>query len=219
MAKPIEVTVDTLALDRMGERLANLDGGVFTEVATEAVNQVAQRTYDLARDSITKGVNLSEAYVTSRMELQLAKASNRPRAAIIARGSARKDYTVLGHYGEKQLTAPAKNAKGDAIRGIPPGQKAAGISVEVTPGSRKTVRPGKNDTFTLIRGGKLVLDSEGNPLIVRRIGSRKKLKALYGPSVYQVFRTATNYILNDVEIDLSETVASQAEAALLKALQ
>lgn len=220
MARSFVVDVDALGVQRLVSRLSELDESTLAEISTNVVNEVAERTYALAKGRMTKGLTLSEAYVQSRMAVRPAQVSSRPRAVIVAYGN----ITTLGHYAPRQVTQPVKRpkrAKGDPARGIAAGQKSAGISVEVTKGNRKIVREGMGDVFTIPK----IRDSEGNPLIFRRIKGAKtrngkdKLKALYGPSVYQLFKYQVDLILNEVEEDVADTLANRAEEALKKALE
>ena len=101
--------------------------------------------------------------------------------------------------------------------GIPAGQKQGGVSVAVRRGSRKIVREGAKDVFVIPSKR----DSEGNPLIFQRLpgktsNGKSRLKALLGPSVYQLFRyqITNNNLTTDVEADLTETLGQFAEAAV-----
>lgn len=231
----LNLVVDAQSVQRLGERLGSFTGKTLTELSTEAVNEVAERTYDLSRQTVKKYVNLSSAYVDRRMQLSRATPGPQPRAVITALAGG----TVLGHYGAVQTVKPVTwtNARitgmgkkfspwpgwvkrtGDKVRGIPVDTKDAGISVAVSSKGRKVVRSKHGDTFALVKNGIAVKDSEGNPLIVRRTGLKTKrgtdeLQALYGPAVYQLFRTTINVIQNDVTDDLGDTLVRYAEEAL-----
>lgn len=213
MAKSFELKTELADIERLVEKLGSLGESDLGEIAKQAVNDVSERTYDLAKRRMNQGLSLSDAYISSRTNLKLAASANRPRAVLGAAGA----VTTLGHYASKQLVQPTrtKRVKGDPIRGIPKGQKQDGISVEVRRGNRKIVREGMNDVFTLVKSGKQVLDSEGNPLIVRRIGNGKgKMYPLYGPSVYQLFKYQVDKMFDDVSDDLEDTIIKAAEAAI-----
>lgn len=215
----IELKVELTSLARMGELIARFDGEQLQELATGVVNDVADRTYELARSRMNQGTNLTDAYMRDRMTFTRAQVERSPRASILADG----DVTSLSHYKPQQLTKAAKpGAKGDPARGVPAGQKVAGYTVEVTRGARKQVRPDTNRIVTLPRPGtgQLILDTEGNPLLFKRIAGAKtrngkdKFERLLGPAVYQLFKKQTGLIVDEVLDDLETTMAQRADELL-----
>lgn len=219
MARSLTLTADTRALATLASRLEGLAGDTLEAVATVVVNEVGERTYDLARVRMLAGLSLTDVYLRNRMGFVPAQRGQRPRAVVLARG----DLTTLGHYAPAVTTQAAKQpkrSKGNSALGIAAGQKLAGVSVAVRRGQRKTVRADQGDTF-LMPGRR---DSEGNPLIFRRLAGstrsgRDKLKALLGPSVYQLFKYQVDHFQEEVENDLAETLMERAEAAFLDALE
>lgn len=215
----IELKVELSSLARMGELIARFEGEHLQELATSVVNDVADRTYELARTRMNAGITLTDAYMRDRMTVEQAQRSTKPRAKITAVG----DVTGLSHYNPVQLTQPTKpGAKGDPARGLPAGQKVAGYTVEVTRGARKQVRPDTNRIVTLPRTGtgELIRDTEGNPVLFKRIAGAKtrngkdKFERLLGPAVYQLFKKQTGLIVEEVLDDLESTLAQRADELL-----
>lgn len=216
MAKSFTLTVADDQLVGLADRLDKLTAEEFERVAVRTVNEVGQRTYDLARGRMNEGLSLTDAYLQRKMAFRPAEQGQRPRSVVVAFGN----LTTLGHYNPRIITQPVKNkakSKGNPALGIPAGQKLSAVTVAVRRGGRKTVREGSGDVFMIPR----FRDTEGSPLIFQRLpgktsSGKSRLKALLGPSVYQLFRyqITSNNLTNDVEDDLSETLAQFAEAAV-----
>lgn len=216
MATSITLTVADEALRSLSDRLGELDDAAFTRLAVATVNEVGQRTYDLARGRMNAGLSLTDAYIERKMQFRPAEPEQRPRAVVVAFGT----LTTLGHYNPRILTQAVKSpekSRGNPALGIPAGQKLSAVTVAVRSGSRKTVRAQSNDVFLAPR----IRDGEGNPLIFQRLPGKtstgkSKLKALLGPSVYQLFRYQLdqNGLTSQVEDDLAETLGERAEAAI-----
>lgn len=229
----LDIKIDITAVSGLAERLGLLDAQAFGDLAVRTVNVVADETYDLVRPRMVNTVNLTDSYVQSRMEVRHAKSANDATATIIARGSG-ADMTILARYGAKQLMQPVKypnasfaagargrNPKkpgsalswkpriGDASRGIPVDMKGAGISVEVTRGSRKD-----------IAGGFLMHLNNGNGVgLFTRSGDKLTMKHRYGPSVYQLFSVAATKMLDDIGESLESQLVIEAEKLFTKALE
>ncbi len=218
MARVLEVKVDVAASEALAERLGQLDGEVLARVATAAVNSTDEFAYDTAKTNILSTMNLTDGYVSRKVRVVPAEPQARPRAVVRTEGT----LTTLGHYGAQPLTQPVKNAKrskGWAAVGVAPGQKQAGVSVEVIKGARKTmagafILPGKKD-------------NEGNPLLffrqkgggVSSSTGRPKVDSLLGPSVYQLFKKQYGDIMQGVEDNLERTLLDEAEEAMKKVLE
>lgn len=216
MATSINLTVADEALRNLSDRLGQLDDAAFTRVAVATVNEVGQRAYDLARGRMNAGLSLTDAYLERKMQFRPADAEQRPRAVVIAFGT----LTTLGHYNPRIITQAVKKpaaSRGNPALGIPAGQKLAAVTVAVRRDSRKVVREKSSDVFL----APSIRDREGNPLIFQRLPGKtstgkSKLKALLGPSVYQLFRYQLdqNGLVSEVENDLAETLGQRAEAAI-----
>lgn len=232
MAAAFSITIDTGALSRFGKSLGSFDSGDLGEQLRVALNDTGERTYTLSRNQILSGINLTEGYVMSRMMFEPAQSGKSLKAEIVA-PFGRKYLTNLSHYAPQLVTQAVTWSNdrigqeivgrgkgkfgdwpnwtprdGDAKRKIAAGQKAHTATVEVVRGARKSVgrkftMPGKKD-------------SEGNPLVFKREGS--KIESLSGPSVYQLFRTAIPKITDRVADDLQSAVVRAAEDALNRAL-
>jgi hypothetical protein len=207
----LKFTVDVGAISQLADRLGELDAAAFGELAVRTVNDSADATYEAVRPRMIASINLSDDYVTNRMEVRHAKSANDATATIVARGSG-GDMTILARYGAQQLVAVPKGtrkpAKGSAARGIPPGMKGAGVSVEVTRGNRKD-----------IAGGFLMNLRNGNGLgLFTRAKGSAKIRHRYGPSVYQLFKTVATDMQVEIQNDLTTRLVDEAEKVLLKAL-
>lgn len=93
--------------------------------AADAANEVAVEVMKEAVLDIDQRYNLPTNYVKKRFSLW--KATSMHDAVV----GARIRWTTLARYEAKQLTVPAPRAKGDLLRGIPAGQKQAGVSFKV----------------------------------------------------------------------------------------
>lgn len=221
------LTVDVRQLQAFAKGLEDATTEGLGQAVVQSVNDVVDRSYDLARTRINAGINLTDDYVRRKMRVEHAT-PGRPVASIIAIGGA-AGTTNLSHYAPQQVLRDVNwsNARiqamgmtfgawpgwtrrtGSQTLGIKPDQKAAGRSVEVGRGKRKAIGP----AFA-IPGKK---DSEGNYLVFRRTAAGK-IESLVGPSVYQLFRYQIPLISEGIETDLASTLVEYAEAELQKAL-
>lgn len=208
-----EIRITTEEVQALADRLGSIDEGTLGLAAMQGVNAVAERTYSTARRKMLSGIGLSESYVDERMKLELATVPINPTAFI----TARYRHTTLGTYGAKQLVQAVKHpkrSKGDARLGIAPGSKSAGISVEVTRGSRKPI---SYAFFMPMRAGN-TLGGNGMGMFKRTGDGPKDYEAMYGPSVYQLFRATVSGIYEDIETDLRTTIEASVVDEIRKAL-
>lgn len=225
------VKVDVSALERIGNRLDNISAATLGVATRRAVNETADSIYELARPRMIEGINLTDQYVKSRMEVKHATAGGRAEAVIRATGT-KPNLTQLRNYGAQQqikrvnhtnasILAAGKSfgkwpgwtkRTGDAARGIPADEKQAGVSVEVARGSRK-----------LIEHGFLIQLKNGNGMGVatRGVGAQGKsnYKVRYGPSVYQLFRHVATGLLDEARDQLETNVVAYATELLEKELR
>lgn len=215
----LSVTIDAAALERLAGRLGEMTPEALGAVSRRAVNDAADAVYELARPRMIKTINLTDAYVKSKMYVKHASASGRAEAVIVASGS-KPNMTQLRNYAPLQKTQAVNwsNARiaaaghpfgawpgwtrrtGDKKRGIPVDQKQAGVSVEVVKGSRKALGHG----FLIeLRNG------NGVGLATRDPGS-DSYKVRYGPSVYQLFRTVASDILDEAADELENKLVAYA---------
>ena len=210
MASAFSIAVDVSGIENMADKLSGLSAERVSELMVDAINTTTETAYELSRKAILSGINLTDDYVQTHMVVEKATAQN-PKATIVALGG--RGYTTsLSHYGAMQMTQGVlhpKRSRGDAARGIPIGRKAAGMSVEVTQGSRKPIQHG----FTM--PGKK--DSAGNLLVFTR-DKFNRIKSRSGPAVYQLFRVAAERIEDQVYGDLENAVIDAAEKQFAKEL-
>ena len=189
------ISVDVSQLKGLADKLTAVDAAAIGAASLASVNSVTERAYTAARKRMIAGINLPDAYLRERMSITPASDPERPVAVI----RAAYKHTVLGRYAPKQLTRPASGrAKGDSSRGIPAGLRGAGVSIEVTRGSRKPI---SNAFIMPLKNG------NGIGVFVRDPGS-KSPRILYGPSVYQLFRATIDVIKGSIEDDLEATTIS-----------
>lgn len=187
----IDISFDTSELVEQVDRIAMLDSTTLAEMRLDAVNVVSLTVREKSIDQTRAELNLSRDYIEARIARAEAKgATARARITSEVRGA------TLQRFGAQQEVAPVNWSnsriealgqkfgkwpgwtyrKGDASRGIAEDKKAAGVSVDVNRKGAKTI----TSAFTMPL-------KNGNGIgAFRREGG--KVKHLYGPSVYQVFR-------------------------------
>lgn len=216
MARDYALKIDAAQVVKLGERLAQVSGEEIVRASVTALNEVVDRTYELARDKMIAGINLTDDYLRRRMTLQHAT-PGKPVASITASG-ARNATTVLGRYDAKPVIVAnnkGRPGKGNKALGIPPGQKQAGVTVEVTRGQISDGFVPRGFLLPLNRG----TEAGGNGMGVFARTKDGKLRHRYGPSVYQLFAYQVERIVNDVADDLEDTLAEQVDLALQKAIE
>ena len=216
MARDYALKIDAAQVVKLGERLAQVSGEEIGRASVTALNEVVDRTYELARDKRIAGINLTDDYLRRRMTLQHAT-PGKPVASITASG-ARNATTVLGRYDAKPVIVvnnKGRPGKGNKALGIPPGQKQAGVTVEVTRGNVSDGFVPRGFLLPLNRG----TEAGGNGMGVFARTKDGKLRHRYGPSVYQLFAYQVERIVNDVTDDLEDTLAEQVDLALQKAIE
>lgn len=216
MARDYAIKIDAAQVVKLGERLAQVSGEEIGRASVTALNEVVDRTYELARDKMIAGINLTDDYLRRRMTLQHAT-PGKPVASITASG-ARNATTVLGRYDAKPVIVAnnkGRPGKGNKALGIPPGQKQAGVTVEVTRGNVSDGFVPRGFLLPLNRG----TEAGGNGMGVFARTKDGKLRHRYGPSVYQLFAYQVERIVNDVADDLEDTLAEQVDLALQKAIE
>ena len=213
MARDYALKIDASQVVKLGERLAQASGEEIGRASVTALNEVVDRTYELARDKMIAGINLTDDYLRRRMTLQHAT-PGKPVASITASG-ARNATTVLGRYDAKPVIVAnnkGRPGKGNKALGIPPGQKQAGVTVEVTRGKTSDGFVPRGFLLPLNRG----TEAGGNGMGVFARSRDGKLRHRYGPSVYQLFAYQVERIVNDVTEDLEETLIGQVTEVLQK---
>lgn len=202
------LSIDVSGIEKLSAGLGNLTAEKIGAALVVAINDSADSAYALGRKTMLSGIKLTDTYVQSKMQVRHATPSQ-PVATITAFGG-REFLTGLSHYGVLQLTQASRGvSRGSSKRGIAPGLKSAGLSVEVVSGAVKPLVHG----FTM--PGKK--DKSGNPLVFAR-SKDGSFKARHGPSVYQLFRLAAGAIEDDVYADFDARVAQSAQLNFEKEL-
>lgn len=215
-ARDYALKIDATQVQKLGDRLAKATGEEIGRASVTALNEVVDRTYDLARDRMIAGINLDDQYLRRRMTVGHAT-PGRPVASITASG-ARNATTVLGRYDAKPVIVAnnkGRPGKGNKALGIPSGQKQAGVTVEVTRGQTSDGFVPRGFLLPLNRG----TEAGGNGFGVFARSRDGTLRHRYGPSVYQLFAYQVERIIGDVTDDLEDTLAAQVDLALQKAIE
>lgn len=214
----MRVTIDVSQVERLADRLAGLTAVEIARQNVRALNETMDRTYDLSRDRITTGVNLSDEYLRRRMTTQPAT-EQRPTAEITASG-ARNAMSRLVTYPVAARPAPKKSMRSRrkvfSPMGIGMSQKQDGIDVSVVRGSENYIE----------RGFLMPLKSPGEDSGYHGFGvfartRAGKIKQRYGPSVYQLFRYQINSetFIQEVEDDLERSLMDTTGGYIEKALR
>ena len=204
MGRTRAIGLDTTAVTELADKVGQLAGEGFAKVAASALNTVVDRTYELARDRITTGINLSDDYLRKRMSVDHATEANLEASITTAGG--RESLTRLVHYGAAMVIVPRKStrpSRSKGLLGITAGSKQAGVTVSVKTGSTKELSSGF--MLTLKQGE---ASGEKKGVFIRKNG---RLKHLYGPSVYQLFGFQADALAEEVADDLQETFMNQVQ--------
>lgn len=167
-----------------------------------AANVTGRKVITDTKRDIASQLSLTQREIAEVMSMSNAIRDN-PTAVV----KVRKSPMRLARYGARQLTAKAKRAKGDALRGIAAGRKQAGVSVKVARGARKKMR---GAFLVPLRAGN-VSGGNGMGVFVRK---GKEIIHLYGPSQYQLFRRLIAEGKTNIQKILRANYASELRYAL-----
>lgn len=167
-----------------------------------AANVTGRKVITDTKRDIASQLSLTQREIAEVMSMSNAIRDN-PTAVV----KVRKSPMRLARYGARQLTAKAKRAKGDALRGIAAGRKQAGVSVKVARGARKKMR---GAFLVPLRAGN-VSGGNGMGVFVRQ---GKEIIHLYGPSQYQLFRRLIAEGKTNIQKILRANYASELRYAL-----
>lgn len=78
------VKVNAIAVVKAGDNLLKIDNASIGNASLRAVNEVAERSFDLAIKRMTERVNLTQDYVQKNMGIEAANDPGKPKATIIA---------------------------------------------------------------------------------------------------------------------------------------
>jgi len=197
----IKISIDQIT--QLADAVGTLDAKALGEAALTALNETVDRTYDLSRDRIATGINLSDDYLRRRMEVEHATGRNL-EATITATGD-RSQMTRLAKYDAQMVIVPRTSKGKSRSKGLLPlnGGKQAGVTVTVTKGQPKTL----SDNYFILRLANHGAE-EKYGVFTRGKGKTQNsaLKHLYGPSVYQLFRYQAGQIVDEVADDLQQTL-------------
>ncbi|AXY83372.1 hypothetical protein [Acidovorax phage ACPWH] len=215
MARNFALQIDASKVEELSGRLSEISGYEIGKASVGALNEVVDRTYELARDRMTAGINLDDAYLRRRMSVEHAT-SSRPEASITASG-ARGAMTTLGRYSPNPVLVNTKTGKGkgNPRLGIPAGQKQAGVTVEVIRGQRNDGFVPRGFLLPLRRGA----EDGGNGFGVFARTRDGKLRHRYGPSVYQLFAYQAARFTDEVTDDLEATLVERVAQAVQKEIE
>lgn len=203
--RPFAIKLDFSEAIRLADQIGGVSAEDLGRIATNVTNEVAQETYELAQSRMLRNINLSKAYVDSKMRLDLARGS-RPTATITAFGSSenrKANNTPLGRYDARVVQAPAKTQRPGGPRRIPglqPGNRQAGVVVQVVKGVASSGFVPQGFLLPLKRGN--VSGGNGMGVFTRKKG--EKPRHFYGPSPYQLFAHQAEMIQNEVSDDYAD---------------
>lgn len=178
--------------------LGRVDAQAFGAAAQAALNETIDRTYQLASDRMTAGINLSDDYLRRRMTTE--HASGKTLEASITASGDRAAQTRLATYDAQMVIVPRKTTRASRSRGVLPlnGGRQAGVTVTVSRGAPKT---GASLFMLPLRAGAVLGDKFG--VFVRE---KRRIKHLYGPAVYQLLAHQAPRITDEVADDLQRTL-------------
>lgn len=190
--------VDVSELASVGEGLARLGSKGLAGIAAAAVNEVVLRFDEAQRAAQIADINLPRSYVDAKTSRTLATDAE-ARATITTQG----DLTVMDRYPLQVLKDPSRLDR----RGHPLGARQAGVRVAIKPSS-----PVEEHQWFTMR----LKNGNGTGVFVRT--SAGKLKHLYGPSPYSLFRHQINVgepaLLDDLEATGAQALADAIEKAV-----
>ena len=219
---------------------------VLTEGAAKAINTVAKATREQTVLEITSQVNLKKSHVDEKVALTQEATPTKLRAVLEVTDAAsflstfggqqqatENDWTLsswVAKTGGRPSILPNsdKNGKGklagwvprkgDPLRAIAPGAKAAGIKARVSNGlSGSGNMTFKHVFMQPVRSGKNMMGRWGSFSRPKGGGAPK---AIYGPSAYQVakgvWRDFETEISENLEAEVTKDVSDLVERALIK---
>jgi hypothetical protein len=108
------VVINTREVERVAQRLAQIDAADINRASLRAVNLVGERAYKDSLTRMTKRINWSRAYLEERMEFVAANDERKPQAKVVAfrGGSGSKKSALrpsnLRQFAPRQISVPVK---------------------------------------------------------------------------------------------------------------
>lgn len=216
----LAVTVNVRELDALADRLDRVEGKRLGTAVLEAVNAV---TIDFEKKSTAAGVanlNLTQAYVRSKTDLQLADNPAAPRAVLTTRG----DLTPLGNFDPIAIQRAGKGNSVPRRAGPRVGRRNAGVVMSIKRSDalkenqwfvlplRRGEIPGGNGLGVFVRSTALA----PSPTATRegRFGKQQ----IYGPAPYMLFRKQIRVQGPQLARDLSDSVVASVSTEIEKAV-
>ena len=195
------VTVDQAAIaDAVS--LFEFVGGNSSDALRIAINKTAPKTRTKASSAIRTQVRLSASYVGERLEV--TKATRQRLTGAIKTPSR---GLLLSRFSTDPLIA------GEKVGWIkPPLVPKGGIRVKVKPDASPKVVQGEAGRKPFY----MVLNKGANVGIMRRTGDGRKVEALYGPSLSQVFNTVRGDVLPEAGTELQAQLLDAMRYLLVK---
>ena len=222
----VQFKIDAREVAGLADRLASATdaAGLAREIAG-TLNQQVQSAYKLSKDSILSGINLTEPFVDSRMEVRPASEKNFTAETNLSHygaqvGDRKVNWTnewIDENIGKFGPWPGWTRRQGNPGLEIEADRKAYKVSAEVTRGSRKSV----GHKF-MIPG--IVNKTDGTPVVFRNVGpggkgGKGRIEPVHGPSVYQLFRHAMPLVEKQVADDLQSALLNIAETEFQKVIE
>ncbi len=193
-----------MRLEVRGARKAERRLGRMSRAVRLAAYRALKRTAVTARklgaQQIGRELNLKRTYIRDKLKI-VDPTTDRLQAVI----KASKTRVLLTRYDARQLVRAAPGAKGSPIRGIPPGRKAAGVSVKVKrAGPRRKLRAAFLAPLGTKKSGERILG-----VAIRTGRTRRGFRVLYGPSVDQAWKSVRRQVLDEIQPLLERRFADE----------
>lgn len=220
MARILDLKLESKGADLLANALTRLEKSVVAGAAVGAVNKVAEDVHKKAIEKASREINLTSQYIQDNLKLRPAAEGQRVPTAYVS--SPLRNVT-LARFDAGQHSKPVtwSNARiegmgkkfsawpgwtrrtGDQARGIAPDYKASGIDVTVRRGQTRDM----NSAFLVpLRNG------GGRMGVFVHNGGR--LKHLYGPAVYQLYRNYVEDNFDNIQKELADTLVAELDIAL-----
>lgn len=239
----IDLTINVDEVIDAATRIKRVESALVGTTAVSTINKVLPRTYDSAAKKMLSGINLPRSDLDDQMSIEKASNPLKPQGAIVARRKTRRPNTMRRYlvgmilaqntwsqgFVMSQVVKRARNPippgtaslpwkirVGDKRRGIPAGQKARGIEVEVVKGRVK-----RAENWFLLPTKNGLLPARVRRNAEKRWGRKGKAnyEVIYGPSVWQLFKAQIPGLREGVLADLRKTLDEDIRDEFLKALR
>lgn len=195
----LRVRVSFEPAEALARKIDSAAAGMRSRIdAVAAVNAVATRAEKSLKEGMNHGLNLSDAYVASRVTSKRAELAG--KGAVVASVTADGRSTIISHYPFQQL-----RTRGDQGRGI-------GVATEIRKGGAQFVP----HWFTM----RLKLpEASGEKIGLFYRNRDGKVKHKYGPAPYSLFRFQVDAQEPQILDDLERTGLEAFESTLSEALK